>query len=84
MARALLSRKADPNVVNKHRETALDLCDRPDQRVIFILREFGASHFHELEPWWDSPWFKYPVATLFGLGMCAVLGWLLFDFLKTF
>jgi hypothetical protein len=84
VARVLLARKADPNVVNKEKQTALDLCDRRDQRVIFILREFGANHAHELEPWWDRPWVKYPVVGLFGLAACVALFWYLFAYVQAF
>jgi hypothetical protein len=75
IARALLARRADPNVVNKEKQTALDLCDRNDQRVIFILREFDAQYASELEPWWDSPWFKYPVAGVFAVAFGVFLFW---------
>jgi hypothetical protein len=82
VARALLARKADPNVLNKAKETALDLADRRDQRVIFILREFGANHAHELIPWYNNPWFMYPIGALFGLAMAAAVGWYLYNFVK--
>jgi hypothetical protein len=75
IARALLARKADPNVLNKDMQTALDLCERSDQRVIFILREFGAQQAYELEPWWDRPWFKYPVGVAFAVGLLVALFW---------
>jgi len=84
IARALLARKADPNIVNKEKQTALDLCDRRDQRVIFILREFGGQHAYELEPWWDAPWFKYPVAGVFATGLLVLIFWLMFVAMQPF
>ncbi len=84
VARALLSRKADPNIYNKNNQTALDLCDRPDQRVIYILREFGGCHYHELIPWYDNPWIKWPVGIVVSLGMMGLLFWLMFDYIKNF
>jgi hypothetical protein len=84
VARALLAGKADPNVMNKRKETALDLADRRDQRVIFILREFGANHAHELIPWYDSPWFMYPAGAVVGLATAALIAWAFNAFLTPF
>ena len=84
IVRALLARKADPNVINKENQTALDLCDRRDQRVIYILREFDASHAYELEPWWDRPWVKYPLAGVFVAAVSGALFWMVFVYMPRF
>ena len=52
--------------------------------MIFILREFGANYAYELEPWWDSPWVKWPVAGVFATGFFALLFWMLFAYMPRF
>ena len=76
IVRLLLSKNADPNLCTKKgKKTTLDLCHRADQRTAHILREYGGKRGTELRPWWDAPWFKWPVVVIVSSTVATLMGW---------
>lgn len=78
----LLSKKADPNLRTSKGKTTLDLCHRADQSTAHILRKYRGRRWKELRPWWEAPWFKWPVVVVFIGGVTSFLGWMLFEYAK--